>query len=74
MVTVTLEDPLYGRCIDLDLLLADGDLAARAQGLKQGMIIRHIRGILTAEVAKSNGWSPEAMCVRMKDATFDIDK
>ena len=73
VVTVTLEDPLYGRCIDLDLLFTDGDLAARAQGLKQGMIIRHIRGILTAEVAKSNGWSPEAMCVRMKDATFDID-
>ena len=73
VVTVTLEDPLYGRCIDLDLLLADGDLASRAQGLKQGTIIRHIRGSLTAEVAKSNGWSPEAMCVRMKDATFDID-
>ena len=73
VVTVTLEDPLYGRCIDLSLLIPKGDLSALAQGLKQGMILRHIRGVLTAEVAKPNGWSPETMCVRMKDATFDID-
>ena len=72
VVTVTLEDPLYGRCIDLDLL-PKGDSAALAQGLKQGRILRHIRGVLTAEMAKPNEWSPEKMCVRMKDATFDVD-
>ena len=73
VVTVNLEDPLYGRCVDLDILLPDGDLATRAQGLKPGTILRHIRGVLSAEVAKPNEWSPETMCVRLKDATFDID-
>ena len=74
VVTVNLEDPLYGRCIDLDIPLPKGDLAARAQGLKQGTILRHIRGVLTAEVAKPDKWAPETMCVRLKDATFEIDE
>ena len=73
-VTVSLEDPFYGQCIDLDVLLPDGDLATRAQGLKSGTILRHIQGVLTAEVAKPNEWSPETMCVRLKDATFEIDE
>ena len=73
VVTVNLEDSLYGRCIDLDILLPKGDLAAQAQGLKQGVILRHIRGVLTAEVAQANGWSPELLCVRLKDAAFEID-
>ena len=73
VVTVNLEDPLYGRCVDLDILLANGDLAARAQRLKQGAILRHIRGVLTAEVAKPDNWSPETMCVRLKDVAFEID-
>ncbi len=73
-VTVSLEDPFYGRCIDLDVLLPDGDLATRAQGLEFGTILRHIQGVLTAEVAKRDQWSPETMCVRLKDATFEIDE
>ena len=73
-VTVSLEDPFYGQCIDLDVLLPGGDLATRAQGLKSGTILRHIQGVLTAEVAKRDQWSPETMCVRLKDATFEIDE
>ncbi len=73
VVTVNLEDPFYGRCIDIDVILPKGELAARAQELKPGTILRHIRGILTAENAKPNDWSPETMCVRLKDATFEID-
>ncbi len=73
-VTVSLEDPFYGQCIDLDVLLPGGDLATRAQGLEFGTILRHIQGVLTAEVAKRDQWSPETMCVRLKDATFEIDE
>ena len=71
-VTVSLEDPLYGRCVDLELILPNGGLAVRAQGLKPGTILRRIRGVLTAEVAKPNEWSPETMCVRLKDADFEM--
>ena len=73
-VTVSLEDPFYGQCIDLDVLLPGGDLATRAQGLEFGTILCHIQGVLTAEVAKRDQWSPETMCVRLKDATFEIDE
>ena len=73
VVTVNLEDPLYGRCVDLDVLLPQGDLATRAQGLKQGAILRRIRGALMVECANQNGWSPETACVRLKDAVFEID-
>lgn len=73
-VTVSLEDPFYGQCIDLDVLLPGGDLATRAQGLESGTILCHIQGVLTAEVAKRDQWSPETMCVRLKDATFEIDE
>ena len=73
VVTVNLEDPLYGRCVDLDILLPQGELATRAQGLKQGTILRRIRGVLTAESAKQDEWSPETTCVRLKDAAFEID-
>ena len=73
VVTVNLEDPLYGRCVDLDILLPQGELATRAQGLKQGTILRRIRGVLTAESAKQDEWSPETTCVRLKDAAIEID-
>ena len=74
VVTVNLEDPLYGRCVELGLLLPQGDLATRAQGLKQGTILRRIRGALTVECANPNEWSPESTCVRLKDAAFEIDE
>ena len=73
VITVNLEDPFYGRCVDLEILLSQDDLATRAQGLKPNTILRHIRGTLTVEFVKPNEWSPETMCVRLKDAAFEID-
>ena len=74
VVIVNLEDPLYGRCIDLDVLLPESDLSERAQGLKQGTILRHIRGVLSVEMRKPDEWGPRSMCVRLRDASFGIDE
>ena len=74
IVIVNLEDPLYGRCIDLNVLLPESDLSERAQRLKQGTILRHIRGVLAAEMRKPDEWESKSMCVRLKDASFDIDE
>lgn len=74
VVTVNLEDPLYGRCIDLDIPLPKGDLATQAQGLKSGTILRHIRGALTVEECQPDTWSADMMRVLLKDASFEIDE
>ena len=74
VVTVNLEDPLYGRCIDLDIPLPKGDLATQAQGLKSGTILRHIRGALTIEESQPDTWSADMMRVLLKDASFEIDE
>ena len=71
--TVDLEDPLYGRCVAIELLVPEGDLAMRLQELKPDTILRNIRGVLTAEVLDSRR-SHETMRVRLKDAAFDIDE
>ena len=71
-VTVGLEDPLLGECGELTLIVPKGKLAEQVSVMKYGIRLRNIRGTLVAELAKPNDWQPKAMCVRLKDATFEI--
>lgn len=72
LVTVGLEDPLYGECAELALVVPPGALAEQAAIAKYGVRVRKIHGVLRAELAKPNDWSAERMCVRLNDASFEI--
>lgn len=72
VVTVGLVDPLLNECGELTLVVPKGKLAEQVSVLKYGIRLRNIRGTLVAELAEPNDWQPETMCVRLKDATFEI--
>lgn len=72
LVTVWLEDPLYGECAELVLVVPAGTRAEQAANAKYGVRIRKIHGVLKAERTKPDEWSAETMCVRLDDATFEI--
>ena len=71
-VTVGLEDPLLGECGELTLVVPKGKLAEQVSVMKYGIRLRNVRGTLVAELAKPSDWQSETMCVRLKDATFEI--
>lgn len=73
LVTVGLEDPLFGESAELTLVVPPGKLAEQAALLKYGVRIRKIHGVLNAELAKTHDWNAEkTMCVRLNDASFEI--
>ncbi len=72
LVTVGLEDPLFGESAELTLVVPPGKLAEQVAMMKYGVCVRKIHGVLRTELAKPNDWSAETMCVRLKDASFEI--
>lgn len=71
-LTVGLEDPLLGECVELTFVVASGKLAEQAAVLKYGTRLRNIRGVLKVELSRPNGWGPERKCVTLKDAFFEL--